>query len=127
MYTALYNQPPEETPSVNYVRRCCIVREVIGETMEAMKLVQAPSRDQLWTDATTRRQIPFTTLIIGLLVDNGGTTIIDPAVVVLSNNFLEDEMLESQADGIEAKVVCCNSRCYCLHPHSVNSYCVVQP
>jgi len=88
MYTTLYNQPPEEIPSVNYVsRRSCIVREVIGETMAAIKLVQAPSWDQLWTDATTQRQIPFTAHIIELLVDNGDTTIIDPAVVVLSCFF----------------------------------------
>ena len=60
MYTTLYNQPPEEIPSVNYVsRRSCIVREVIGETMAAIKLVQAPSWDQLWTDATTQRGSRF--------------------------------------------------------------------
>lgn len=105
IYTTLYNEQPDEIPSINYVRQCRIVIEVIGKMMAAMKLAQAPSWDQLWTDATTRRQIPFTTLIIGLRADNGGTTVIDP-IVVSSCIFLEDETSESQADGIEARVCC---------------------
>ena len=41
--------------------------EVIGETIAAIKLVDAPTWNQLWTDGTTRRQIPFTALVIGLM------------------------------------------------------------
>ena len=49
----------------------------------------------LWTNATTRRQIPFTALIIGVLAESGD---IDP-VVILSCIFMEDETSEMQVDG----------------------------
>ena len=64
-----------------------------------MKLGRAEFWDQLWTDSTTRRQIPFTALIIGILADSGN---IDP--VVSSCTFMEDEKSEMQVDGIVNKV-----------------------
>ena len=103
LYMVLYNERPKNIPSVSFVRHCRIVIEVIGETLAAIKLANCPSWDQLWTDATTRQQIPFTALIIGVLTDNGGDTVIDP-VVVSSCIFLEDETSESQAEGIKSKV-----------------------
>jgi hypothetical protein len=69
MYETLYGEKPEELPSVNFVRECRVVVEVIGETLAALKLAAAENWKQLWTDATTRRQIPFTALVIGLLGD----------------------------------------------------------
>lgn len=101
MYETLYNEKPEERPSVNFVRECRVVVEVIGETITAIRLANAEKWDQLWTDATTRRQIPFTALIIGML--DGEDNKIDP-VVVSSCIFLEDERSETQAEGIVAKV-----------------------
>ena len=78
MYETLYGEKPEEEPSV----------EIMGKTVTAMKLGSpADSWKQLWTDATTRRQIPFTALIIGLLGDEED---IDP-VVVSSCMFMDDE------------------------------------
>ena len=74
--------------------------EVIGETLAALRLARAESWDQLWTDATTRRQIPFTALIIGML---GEDNHVDP-IVVSSCIFLEDERSETQAAGIVSKV-----------------------
>ncbi len=68
--------------------------------MVAIKLVYAEMRDRLWTNSNTRRQIPFTTLIIGILAISGN---IDP-VVVLSCIFIEDEKSETQVDGIVNKV-----------------------
>jgi hypothetical protein len=100
MYETLYGEKPDELPSVNFVRGCRVVVQVIGETVTAIKLGEAETRKQLWTDATTRRQIPFTALIIGILGDEND---IDP-VVVSSCIFMEDERAETQADGIMDKV-----------------------
>jgi hypothetical protein len=74
--------------------------EIIGETLVAIKLGSTQIWDQLWTKSTTRRQIPFTALSIGILADSGS---IDP-VVVSSCIFMEDEKSETQVDGIVKKV-----------------------
>jgi hypothetical protein len=114
MYEMLIGEPPKELPSVSYVRSCRVVVEVIGETIATMKLADAPSWSQLWTDGTTRRQIPFTALVVGLMGNNDD--IIDP-VVVSSCIFMEDERSETAADGILKRVslhivecifLCCN-------------------
>ena len=60
VYETLYNESPEELPSVSFVRTCCVLVEVMGETLTAIKLANVPEWSQLWTDSTTRRQIPFT-------------------------------------------------------------------
>ena len=100
MYETLYGEKPDEVPSVNFVRGCRVVVQVVGETITAIKLANADSWKQLWTDATTRRQIPFTALIIGIL---GEEDKLDP-VVVSSCIFMEDERSETQADGICEKI-----------------------
>ena len=100
MYWVLYNKAPEDLPSVRFIRHCRTKVEVIGETITSLKLARAPIWDQLWTDATTRRQIPFTALIIGMLGDDAK---IDP-VVVSSCIFTEDERSGTQAEGIISKV-----------------------
>ena len=101
MYETLYGEKTEEEPpSVNFIRQCRVVVEIMGETVTALKLASADSWKQLWTDATTCRQIPFTALIIGLLGDEED---IDP-VIVSSCIFMDDERSETQADGIVNKV-----------------------
>jgi hypothetical protein len=76
------------------------VVEVVGETIAALKLAAAENWKQLWTDATTRRQIPFTALVIGLLGDEDN---IDP-VVISSCIFMDDEKAVTQGDGILSKI-----------------------
>ena len=100
MYETLFGEPTNDLPSVSFVRSCRTVVEVMGETITALKLARAPNWKQLWTDATTRRQIPFTALIIGLLGDDDK---IDP-VVVSSCIFMENEKSETGAAGIVTKV-----------------------
>ena len=100
MYETLYGEKPDEVPSVNFVRGCRVVVQVVGETITAIKLANADSWKQLWTDATTRRQIPFTALIKCIL---GEEDKLDP-VVVSSCIFMEDERSETQADGICEKI-----------------------
>ena len=116
MYEILYGTEPEEMPSVDFVRKCRVIVEVMGETVAAIKLAKAPSWNQLWTDATTRRQIPFTTLIIGLMGDNDNQ--IDP-VVISSCIFMEDKGAETQAAGIidkvRIKIQINDGQCHCLN------------
>jgi hypothetical protein len=96
VYKTLYKEEPDELPSVNFVGQCHVFVEVMGETLMAIKLANTPQWSQLWTNATTRRQIPFTALIIGILAESGD---IDPCVV-LSCIFVEDETSKTQVDGI---------------------------
>ena len=71
-----------------------------GETIPALKLASANDWKALWTDATTRRQIPFTALVIGLLSNEEA---IDP-IIISSCIFMENECSDSQAEGIVTKV-----------------------
>ena len=100
MYETLYGETPSDVPSVNFVRQCRVVVEVIGETITALKLAAAENWDALWTDGTTQRQIPFAALVIGLLGDGEA---IDP-VIISSCIFMEDERSETQGGGIVSKV-----------------------
>jgi hypothetical protein len=87
IYETLYNEQPEELPLVNFGRGCRVVVKVMCETMVAIKIASSPEWGQLWTDPTTRHQIPFTALIVGLLGKDGN---LDP-VVKPSCIFMEDE------------------------------------
>ena len=100
VYKMLYLEAPKELPCINFMRECRVLVEVMGETITAIKLANATQWSQLWTDSTTRRQIPFTALIIGVLAESGN---VDPVVVSLCI-FMEDETSEMQADGIVKKV-----------------------
>ncbi len=94
-------EKPKELPSVNFIRECRVIVKVIGKTIVVIKLANVPKWDQLWFDGTTRRQIPFGALIIGMLA--GDDDMIDP-VIVSSCIFMESESSEVQADGIIEKV-----------------------
>ena len=66
MYDTLYDidldaegEKKFEFPSINFFRQCRIVVQVIGETMVALKLAKAVKLNQLFTDATSCRQISF--------------------------------------------------------------------
>jgi hypothetical protein len=104
LYTTLYGKVPEELPSVNYVRECRVVVEVMCETMAAIKLAESPEWGQLFTDGTSRRQISFTALIVGVLSDAGQ---INP-IVISSCIFSEEETSQSIVDAILDKVSTCN-------------------
>jgi hypothetical protein len=99
LYETLYDNEPDEFPSINFVRQCRITVQIVGETITAMKLAGVDNWKEITFDATTRRQVPFQAVVIGLMTDG----ILDP-VVVSSCIFLEDESLEVQAAGIVAKV-----------------------
>jgi hypothetical protein len=103
MYHTLYGVKPDEVPSVNFVRECRVVVQVLGETITAIKLASAEKWEQLWADATSRRQTSFQALIIGVMGEDGN---IDP-VVVSSCIFAEDEKSDTQVNSILEKVSVC--------------------
>ena len=100
VYETIYDKTPDELPSLSFVRRCRTVIQVVGETIAAIKLAEAPEYGQLFYDATTRRHIPFQCVLVGLL---GADMKLD--VVCLSSSiFLEDETAETTAESILEKV-----------------------
>ena len=101
LFAALYGEEPKKIPSLNYVRQCRVLVQVIGETITAMKLAACPNWAEIFFDATTRRQVPFSAVVISLMGD--GPETIDP-VIVSSCVVLEDETSETQVDGIVTKV-----------------------
>ena len=80
-----------ELPSVNFVRQCRTVLQILNETLAALRLGRAETWHQLFTDGTTRRQIAFQNLVIALMEDGK----LDP-VIVSSCMILEDETSETQ-------------------------------
>ena len=99
--TSMNNQhPPKSLPSVNFIRECRVVVQIIGETLAAIKLARAKTWGQLFTDGTSRRQISLQNVIVGLMDDSNQ---LNP-LVVSSCIFLEDETSEKQTDGIIEKI-----------------------
>jgi hypothetical protein len=98
-YETLLRKTPEELPSVNFVRQCRTVTQVLCETMSACKLASADDWVQWVFDATSRRQTPFQASIITVMTDAG----LDP-VIVSSCIFLDDESSETTANSLVDKV-----------------------
>ena len=92
-------------PSINFCRQCRIVVQVIEKTLVALKLAMAVKWIQLFTDATSSRQISFQALLVVIMDDDG---MIDP-VVVSSCIFMEDETSETEAQCVIDKV--CDTLC----------------
>ena len=102
LYATFNGKEPEELPSIGFVRQCRVIVQNIGETITAIKLAGADDWKQITFDATTRRQISFTAVVISLMSDG----VLDP-VVVSSCVFLEDECSDTQAEGVVSKVSVC--------------------
>ena len=87
LYETFYDEETDELPCVNFVRQCRITVQIVGKTITAMKLAGVDNWKEITFDATTRRQVPFQAVVIGLMTDG----ILDP-VVVSSCIFLEDDL-----------------------------------
>jgi hypothetical protein len=75
----MYGEEPKKIPSLNYVRQCRVLIQIIGETITAMKLAVCQNWAEIFFDATTCRQVPFLALVISLMGD--GPESIDPIIV----------------------------------------------
>ena len=77
LYETLTCVEPTQVPSASFIRRCCTVVQVVGETIAAWKLADAESRIQIFTDATYRRKCIFKALVVGLMDEDG---LLDPVI-----------------------------------------------
>ena len=79
LFASLYGEEPKNNPSLNYVRQCRVLVQTIGETITAMKLAACSNWAEIFFDATTRRQVLFSAIVISLMGD--GPDSIDPVIV----------------------------------------------
>ena len=91
--------PENELPSLNFVRQCRVVVQNLNELLAAYRLGNAKEWIEVFTDGTSRRQIAFQNLVIGLM--NGDKF---ELVIASSCIILENEMSEKQVEGIMDKV-----------------------
>ena len=99
-HTAFRGCELKELPTVDFVRKCRMVLENLNLMLAAKRLGDAPTWHQLFTDGTSRRQIAFQNLVIGLLDENDKFD----SVIASSCIFLENEKSEKQVEGIKQKV-----------------------
>ena len=114
MMETFTSQEVKTLPSIRYVRHCRLIVQILGETMAAIKLGREKYWQQLFTDGTTRRQISFQNVVIGLM---GERNSVNP-VVVSSCIFLENETSEKQVEAVLYKV--CNMLAVCITNVKVN-------
>ena len=100
MYSTLYGETPEQVPSVNFVRQCRSIIEEVGLMITAIKMGIADSWPYWGDDATTRRHLTWSALVIGLM---GSDHKLDP-VIVSSCIFLEDESAQGTNDALFSKI-----------------------
>ena len=112
LFATLYGEEPTNIPSLNYVRQCRVLVQIVSETITAMKLSVCPNWAEIFFDATTRRQVPFSAVVISLMGDTPES--IDP-VIVSSCVVLEDETSETQVHGIISKVRYIIVQCLLTH------------
>ena len=101
----------KELPTVDYVRKCRTVLENLNLMFAGHRLGSAKTWYQLFTDGTTRRQIAFQNLVIGLMEGEEFDSVITSSCI-----FLEDETAAKQVEAIKNKVFihciipsCCNT------------------
>jgi hypothetical protein len=88
-------------PLLNYVRQCRVLIQIIGEIITAMKLAACPKWGEIFFDATTRRQVPFSA--VGIILIGNTPESVYPIIVSLCV-VMEDETSEMQVEGVAAKV-----------------------
>ena len=88
-----------ELPTVTFIRKCRVVLENLNLMLAGKRLGEATSWHQLFTDGTTRRQIAFQNLVIGLMDGDEFNSVIASSCI-----FLKDETSAKQVEGIKSKV-----------------------
>ncbi len=101
LFAMLYGEEPTSIPSLNYVRQCRVLVQIVSKTITALNMSACTNWAEIFFDATTRRQVPFSAVVISLMGDTPES--IDPVIVSLCV-VLEDETSETQVDGIISKV-----------------------
>lgn len=89
----------KELPTVDFVRKCRTVVENLNYMFAGHRLASATSWHQLFTDGTSRRQIAFQNLVIGLMEGDEFDSVIASLCI-----FSENETAAKQVEGINSKV-----------------------
>ena len=66
---AITGSEVNELPSLEYVSKCRVFVQNINDMLSACRLGKTENWHQIFTDRTTRRQITFHNLVIGLMKD----------------------------------------------------------
>ena len=99
-YELITGTPPKCAPSIKFIRECRDVLRVVIETLTAIELGNNPDWKQVFTNGTSRRQKPFTALLIGIAKDGGR---IDP-IIISSCIMASDETAETTFEACCEKV-----------------------
>ena len=90
-----------ELPSLDYVRKCCVVVQYLNNMLAACRLGKSENWHHIFTDGTTWRQITFQNLMIGLMTDGDFESVIVSLCI-----FLENETSEKQVEAVKNKLRC---------------------
>ena len=101
MYASLTGSEVNEIPSLDYVRKCCVVAQYLNNMLAACTLGKSENWHQIFTDGTTWRQITFQNLMIGLMTDGDFESVIVSLCI-----FLENETSEKQVEAVKNKLRC---------------------
>ena len=93
----------EELSTVDFAKKTRTVVENINLMFAGMRLGNASSWQQLFTDGTSRQQIDFQNLVIGIMDDGEFDS-----VIALSCVYLENESAEKQVEAVKSKVSQCD-------------------
>ena len=93
----------EELPTVGFVQKTRTVVENINLVFAGMRLGNASSWQQLFTDGTSRQQIAFQNLLIRIMDDGEFDSVISSSCV-----YLENESAEKQVEAVKSKVSQCD-------------------
>ena len=86
---------------MDYVRKCRVAVQNINDMLDNCRLGKSYNWHQIFTDGTTRRQIKFQNLVIGLMKDGYFESVIYSSCI-----FLENENSEKQLEAVKNKVQC---------------------
>ena len=101
IYAALARSEVNYLTLLDYVRNCRVVVQNLNGMLAACRLEQVDSWHHIFTDGTTRRQIIFQNLVIGLMTDGDFESIIASSCI-----FLENGTSEKQVEAVKNKLRC---------------------
>ena len=97
--STIIGNAPGLFPSVCFVRKCRVVVQNLNEMLAAFRLSKEERWHQLFTDGTTRRQVAFQNMVIG--ISNGDKF---ESIIASSCIYLKDETSETQVEALKNKV-----------------------
>ena len=99
MSAAFTGSEVNEITLLDYVRKCCVFVQNLNSMLAACNLGKAENYHQIFTDSTTRRQITFHNLLIGLMTDGDFESVIFSSCI-----WLKNEISEKQVEAVKNKV-----------------------